>query len=162
LNTWSYLAATYNGSRLTLYVNGNRIKTKSVTGRIATSNRLLEIGGDSVPGQSFNGLIDEVRVYNHALTQSQVRTDMRTPISYPSPTVISETPVPGATGVSVSTQVTATFNEAVQSGTIGFTLTGGSGSTVAATVAYNSANYTATLTPSAALAYSTTYTATIS
>ena len=36
------------------------------------------------------------------------------------------------------------------------------GSTVAATVAYNSSNNTVTLTPSSALAYSTTYTATVS
>ena len=59
--------------------------------------------------------------------------------------------------------MTATFNEAVQSGTISFTLDPQWGhSRLAATVAYNSSTNTATLTPSAALAYSTTYTATVS
>jgi hypothetical protein len=62
----------------------------------------------------------------------------------------------------VSSTATATFNEAVQASTINFTLTPQGGGPVAATVTYNSSNYTATLTPSAALAYSTTYTATVS
>jgi methionine-rich copper-binding protein CopC len=65
-----------------------------------------------------------------------------------SPAIKSETPASGGTGVAVSTAASATFNEAVQSSTITFTLT-------------NSSNYTVTLTPSAALAYSTTYTATV-
>ena len=39
------------------------------------------------------------------------------------PKVTSETPASGATDVAVSTTATATFNEAVQSGTITFTLT---------------------------------------
>ena len=78
------------------------------------------------------------------------------------PKVTSETPASGATDVAVSTTATATFNEAVQSSTISFTLTPSGGSPVAATVSYNSSNYTATLTPSAALAYNTTYTATVS
>jgi len=80
----------------------------------------------------------------------------------PAPAVTSCTPASGATGVGVSSPVTATFNEGVQSSTISFTLESSSGSMVAATVAYNSSNDTATLTPSAALATSTTYTATVS
>ena len=78
------------------------------------------------------------------------------------PTVTAETPASGATGVAVTSPLTATFNEAVQSGTISFTLTPSGGSPVAAKVTYNSSNFTATLTPSAALAYNTTYTATVS
>ena len=76
--------------------------------------------------------------------------------------VTSKSPAGGATGVAVLTTATATFNEAVQAGTIGFTLTPSGGSPVAATVTYNSSNFTVTLTPSARLAYYTTYTATVS
>ena len=78
------------------------------------------------------------------------------------PEVTVESPASGATAASVSSPITATFNEAVQSGTISFTLTNGTGSSVAGTVSYNSSNDTGTLTPSSALAYSTTYTATVS
>ena len=76
------------------------------------------------------------------------------------PAVTSYTPASGATGVGISSPVTATFNEAVQSSKI--SLTSSSGSPVAGNVAYNSSNNTVTFTPSKAYAYSTKYTATVS
>ena len=78
------------------------------------------------------------------------------------PAVITDAPALGATGVAVSSSVTATFNEAVQPSTISFTLTTSTGGAVAGTVSYNSSDDTVTLTPGAALAYGTTYTATVS
>jgi PKD repeat protein/methionine-rich copper-binding protein CopC len=78
------------------------------------------------------------------------------------PAVASHTPLSGATGVAVSSPLTATFNEAVQASTINFTLTNSAGTAVPASLAYNSSTDTATLTPSAALAYGTTYVATVS
>ena len=78
------------------------------------------------------------------------------------PAVSSHTPASGATGVAVSSAVTATFNEAVQSGTISFTLATSAGTSVAGALSYNSSTNTETFTPSAALAYGTTYTATVS
>ncbi|TMR92174.1 LamG domain-containing protein, partial [Nonomuraea basaltis] len=41
----------------------------------------LRIGGNSGSGEYFSGLIDEVRVYNKALTAAQITTDMNTPVS---------------------------------------------------------------------------------
>ena len=110
-------------------------------------------------------MIDNVRIYNTALTQSQIQTDMTTAVTSAAPVVTGETPASGATGVATNTEVTATFNQAVQASSITtttFTLKNSSGTAVAATVAYNSSTDTATLTPSAALAYGTTYTATVS
>src|SRR5208282_5648012 len=78
------------------------------------------------------------------------------------PAVASHTPLSGATGVAVSSPLTATFNEAVQSSTISFTLANSAGTSVPASLSYNSSNFTVTLTPSSALAYGTTYTATVS
>ena len=77
------------------------------------------------------------------------------------PTVNSETPAPGATNVAVSSPVTATFNTAVQPSAITFILKTPGGATVPASVTYNSSDTIATLTPSAALAYATTYTLTL-
>lgn len=80
------------------------------------------------------------------------------------PTVTTTTPTSGATGVSISTTVQATFSEAMNAGTIGtttFELRDPSNNLVPATVTYNAANFTATLTPTSSLANSTVYTATI-
>ena len=79
-NTWSYLTETYDGSTLRLYVNGTQVASTAHTGAIATSTNPLQIGGDSLYGQDFAGLIDEVRVYNVALTAAQIQTDMATPV----------------------------------------------------------------------------------
>ena len=52
----------------------------ALPGTIVTSANPLEIGGDSVFGQFFVGLIDEVRVFNVARTPSQIQSDMNTPV----------------------------------------------------------------------------------
>jgi len=161
-NTWTYLTETYDGATLRLYVNGVQVSSMAQTGNILTSTNALQIGGDSNYGQYFKGLIDNVRIYNTALTPSQIQTDMNTPVSRSTtPSVTSETPASAASGVAVSSPIAATFNEAVQSNTIGFTLKNGS-NPVATTFSYNSSTNTATWTYSTPLAYGTNYTATIS
>lgn len=79
-NTWSHLAATYDGATVRLYVNGSQVASRSQTGAIPTSASPLQIGGDSIYGQFFSGAIDEVRVYNVALTLAQIQADRDTPI----------------------------------------------------------------------------------
>ena len=79
------------------------------------------------------------------------------------PTVTASVPANGATGVSTTAAITATFSEAIDPATISsssFTLSGPGGA-VAATVSYNASTFVATLTPNAALAASTSYTATV-
>jgi hypothetical protein len=85
VNTWSHVAVTYDGAALRFYVNGVEVGSGSVTGSITTSTNPLQIGGDSFWGQYFQGLIDEVRVYNVALAPEQVQVDMNTPIAPTAP-----------------------------------------------------------------------------
>jgi Concanavalin A-like lectin/glucanases superfamily len=77
---WTHLATTYDGAALKFYVNGNLVRTTAVTGTLATSANPLQIGGDSIFGQYFAGTIDEIRIYNTALTQTQIQTDMTSAI----------------------------------------------------------------------------------
>ena len=78
------------------------------------------------------------------------------------PTVTSVTPSAGATGVSASAAPTATFSQAVVPNTVSFIIQDSSGNPVAGTVAFSSGNTVATFTPTNPLAFSTTYTATVS
>src|SRR5262249_51362485 len=73
-----------------------------------------------------------------------------------------QSPAPDATAVSVNTTVTATFSEAIQSGTILFVLNDAAGNGVGATGTYSGAPMTATLAPPSPLAAGTTDTATVS
>ena len=76
---------------------------------------------------------------------------------------MSTTPASGATGVSATApNITASFNQAVQSGTIALTIQGPGNTSVPGSVSYNAATDTATWAPTSALAASTTYTATVS
>jgi hypothetical protein len=75
-NTWTHLALTYDGTTLRSYVNGVQVSSRAQTGNIVTSTNPLQIGGDSIYGQYFRGKLDEIRVYNIALTQSQIQADM--------------------------------------------------------------------------------------
>jgi hypothetical protein len=80
-NTWTHIAATFNGSIQRLYINGVQVSTRNQTGSTAVGTGVLRIGGNNPFGEFFKGLIDEVRIYNKVLTQAQIQTDMNTPIN---------------------------------------------------------------------------------
>ena len=80
LNTWTHVALTYDGATLRMFVNGVQVSSLAVTGSIVVAPGALRIGGDSVWGEYFKGLVDEVRIYNRALTATEIQTDMNTPI----------------------------------------------------------------------------------
>ena len=120
-NTWSYLAATYDGTSLRLYVNGTQVASLAKTGSILTSTNPLTIGSDPIFGQYFQGTIDEVRVYGTALTPAQIQTDMSTPITpaVPDPTPPTVTVASPAAGASVSDIVTVAASAADNLGVVG-------------------------------------------
>ena len=82
-NAWSHLAATYDGSVLALYVNGVQAATVLASGPIISATGAFKIGGNAVWAEWFNGLIDEVRVYNRALSAAEIQGDMTRPVTNP-------------------------------------------------------------------------------
>ena len=103
-NAWSYLASSYDGANLRLYLNGTLVTTVARTGAITTSTNALTIGSDPFWGQYFNGMIDDLRIYNTALTQAQIQTDMTTPVAPAGP----DTTPPSAPGTLSATAISAT------------------------------------------------------
>jgi len=76
LNAWSHLAATWNGQGLRLYVNGTLVKNVTNSGSFSgVSSGGLSIGGNAIFGEYFQGKIDEVRIYNRALTPKELTLD---------------------------------------------------------------------------------------
>ncbi len=78
-NTWQHLAITNDNSAgantTKFYVNGSLVATNAsacVTPRDESSNSLL-IGSANGGGQ-FDGLIDEARLYNRVLTESEIKS----------------------------------------------------------------------------------------
>ena len=78
VNTWSHLAATYDGTVVALYLNGSQVSQLLTSGPMAPTSQPLKIGGNAIWGEWFSGLIDEVRVYSRALSASEIQADMDT------------------------------------------------------------------------------------
>jgi hypothetical protein len=73
-NVWHFLVATYDGSTAKIYVDGVLRGSVAGSGYLTNNTRNLGIGEDSDGGggRYFNGLIDEVRIYNRALSASEI------------------------------------------------------------------------------------------
>jgi alpha-tubulin suppressor-like RCC1 family protein len=164
-STWTHVAGTYDGSYLRVWINGLEENSLAATGSIAVSDQPLRIGGDTVLNQPFSGRIDEVRIYSRALIASEIVADMDVAVDdVTSPSVSAKLPAANASGVSVSANVTATFNESLAASTVTtstFELRDPQNALVSAAVSYSDATKTATLDPASDLAGSTTYTATL-
>ena len=78
-NQWTFLAATFDGTTLSLYVNGTLAGSQTIQGTILNSTDPLRIGGDWA-GEMFTGLIDNVRISRMALPQSEILIDMNAPV----------------------------------------------------------------------------------
>jgi hypothetical protein len=79
--TWTHVAATYDGATLRFYVNGAQASSKAASGNIAVTNGALRIGGNNIWGEWFNGSIDEMRIYNRALSAAEIQADMNAPLA---------------------------------------------------------------------------------
>jgi hypothetical protein len=77
---WTHLAVTYDGAVLRLYVDGAEVSSRAVSGEVLRTSDPLWIGGNRPYGEYFRGVIDDVRVYDLALTPSEVRAAMTTPL----------------------------------------------------------------------------------
>ena len=91
---WQYLAATFDGSTARFYIDGVQVASRSVTSSVGSSNNWRIGAYGSVAGGFFDGLIDNVRIYNRALSDTEVQTDM----SLPAPAAGVDTAAPSAPG----------------------------------------------------------------
>ena len=73
---WSHVAVTSDGATMRAYLNGLLAESVPVTGPLAATSGPLRIGGNAVwENEFFQGVIDEVRIYDRALSAEEVRDD---------------------------------------------------------------------------------------
>ena len=160
VNAWSHVAVTYDGSALKLYVNGSQVDSASATGALPETSQGFSIGR---PWWSvFAGSLDEIRLYAHALTATEVGVDRQTPIDAGTPFHVGvHTPGDQAVGV-LTTPVTAGFTRPVDASTVTsstFELRDADNAIVSSSVTYSATTHTATLTPASTLQPLSVYTA---
>jgi fibronectin type 3 domain-containing protein len=78
---WQHLAATFNGTTARFYIDGVEVANRTVSVSIGLSNTWRIGAYGSTPAGFFDGLIDEVRIYNRALNSTEIQSDMNTPVS---------------------------------------------------------------------------------
>jgi hypothetical protein len=77
VNKWSHVACTYDGSDVRVYLNGREVAVAEASGSLGANNRDLWIGRqdpalDPQRTRSFDGLIDEVQIFNRALSRCEI------------------------------------------------------------------------------------------
>jgi len=81
LNRWYYTVLTFDGSIAKLYIDSALKVSKSIAGpRKITVNNLV-IGSMSDLVNFWNGTIDDVRIYNRALTDEEILSHYQQPLS---------------------------------------------------------------------------------
>ena len=72
-NRWQHVVATWNGKQLVFYINGVDAGTISFSTAISSNSAALQIGDTNSGNSTFDGSIDDVRIYNRALSAVEVR-----------------------------------------------------------------------------------------
>jgi hypothetical protein len=67
-----HVAGTFDGATLSVYVNGELAGFANIGGTIPVNDLPLRIGADSGGGSLFSGVIDEARIFDHALSGDEI------------------------------------------------------------------------------------------
>jgi hypothetical protein len=110
-NTWYHLAGSYDGAVIAFYIDGVQVHTENATPTLdATAIPLIFGTSNKTPKEYFKGQLDDVRLYNRALSAAEVVDVMNntggTPPSVP--VITSALTASGTVGVALSYQITAT------------------------------------------------------
>jgi len=86
-NQWQHLAFTYDGSYIRLYKNGNLVDSTAANGTITQTTQSFNLGILDYQGSPFhlNGRLDEIRLWDVALSQNEIIGWMCTPIDLTHP-----------------------------------------------------------------------------
>ncbi|MEI8375788.1 MAG: LamG domain-containing protein [Planctomycetota bacterium] len=76
LGRWYHLAGTYDGDKLKVFVDGNLRSSSEMSGAMPPSSSNLKVGAGP-PSWSFDGVMDEVAVFDRALTDKEIQSVWR-------------------------------------------------------------------------------------
>jgi len=76
LEEWTYAAMTFDEGKVVIYLNGEANGEGETTSPLSGNALSLKIGADSAGANLFKGIIDEVRIYNRALDENEIKQNM--------------------------------------------------------------------------------------
>lgn len=78
---WHFLAGTWDGDDILLYIDGELEADMPCKGELKPNNDPLFIGARGGSGRFLTGALDEIKIYNYALTQDELLKDMTEPVT---------------------------------------------------------------------------------
>jgi hypothetical protein len=92
---WTHIAVVFNGTERRHYINGELAATFPETGPLTTSTSEMRIGSDLSWEHPPTGAIDEVRLWNVARTEAQLRANFNKEITAPETGLVAVWPFNG-------------------------------------------------------------------
>jgi hypothetical protein len=74
---WFHVAATYDGTVVRAFVNGEQRGSLTVSAPLETTSTIVTVGGSGIITAFFDGMLDELRIWSYARTQEEIAGDMR-------------------------------------------------------------------------------------
>jgi hypothetical protein len=73
VGTWHHVAGVYDGAQLKLYFDGALVGTANAAGNLNGYDTVLRIGTNGALTEQLDGRLDDVRIYNRALSDMEIR-----------------------------------------------------------------------------------------
>ena len=153
---WNHIVAVYNGSLRALYLNGQLLVSDTPGANGATNNN-FRIGSTN-NGEFFNGILDDVAIWNHAITTQEITALAAGGSPLNGPQITSFTADKTTAFENEAVQLSWTINTSQMTGTLNVTIARGATQLFTGTAA--TGNFSTTIPDLAASAQQITYTLT--
>jgi len=74
-NQWQYVSAAWDGAKIRCYIDGKEVASVAYSTALTPQDTSLYIGSDGGAASYFSGIIDEVKIYQYALSPAQIKKD---------------------------------------------------------------------------------------
>jgi Concanavalin A-like lectin/glucanases superfamily/FG-GAP-like repeat len=80
-NEWSHIAVTFDGSNIKSYLNGDLKDTEAHSGLLSVTTNDLIIGNNISTSRTFSGKLEEIRLWNTARSDAEIRENLHLPLT---------------------------------------------------------------------------------
>jgi hypothetical protein len=102
-NQWYHVAAVVDDGTVRLYINGNQQATRAYSGTPSNGDATLTVGESAgFPGRVWNGVLDEIRIWNLARTANEIADNQTTEFTGNEAGLVLYAPLEEGTGLTTA------------------------------------------------------------
>lgn len=105
-NTWQHVALVSGGGTISVYLDGNLVNSIFIGGVFYDGSQFLRLADWGFGGLNWNGEMDEVRIYNTALSETQIQNEKCIEVAPASPNLVAYYKMNETTGSSTIADAT--------------------------------------------------------